>query len=175
MEASQTRYERRATITTMGSRRGRLYQLARYAWSERAQGHRSRCGWQPSRRCPDYTIWSANYGNDTSLTGFPYTPASLANGVSQALQGPALPGLAQGQLIDRTYAQSSGGCTGDTGAGCVAKELRICSQRRSERSRHESKQPSQFQQLRSICRWASTIATRSAYRGSGGPFEVDAD
>jgi hypothetical protein len=71
----------------------------------------------------DYNIWANNYSTNTTISGFPYTPATLANGVTQALLGPALPGLAQGQLIDRTYAQSGGGCTGDTGAGCVAKEL----------------------------------------------------
>ena len=73
---------------------------------------------------PDYNIWKANFGTDTTLNGFPYTPATLANGVSQALFGPALPGLAQGQLIDRAYAISSGGCNSDdSGNGCIAKEL----------------------------------------------------
>jgi hypothetical protein len=71
----------------------------------------------------DYAIWAQRFNDDTTLAGFPFKPDNLANGVSEALLGPVLPGLAQGQLIDRAYAQSSGGCTGDTGAGCIAKEL----------------------------------------------------
>lgn len=71
----------------------------------------------------DYNIWRARYDADTTLAGFPFTPGDLSLGVSEALLGPALPGLGQGQLIDRTYAQSSGGCTDDTGAGCIAAEL----------------------------------------------------
>jgi hypothetical protein len=71
----------------------------------------------------DYNIWSARFGDGTTLADFPFVPSDLTNGVSEALIGPALPGLAQGQLIDRTYAQTSGGCVGDTGAGCVAGEL----------------------------------------------------
>ena len=31
--------------------------------------------------------------------------------------------MTQGGLIDRNYALSSGGCTDDTGAGCIAREL----------------------------------------------------
>jgi hypothetical protein len=74
---------------------------------------------------PDYAIWAARYGNDTTLAGFPFKPDNLANGVTQALIGPSLPGLAQGQLIDRAYALGAGGCQNDTGAGCAAKELQF--------------------------------------------------
>jgi hypothetical protein len=122
----------------------------------------------------DYAIWAANFGKDTTLTGFPYTPATLTNGVSQALQGPALPGLAQGQLIDRAYAQSSGGCTGDTGAGCIAKELEFAlnvdpSEVGTNQSSHRN--------------FNNTIGLQMGFdnsnivgvRGSGGPFEVDAN
>ncbi|MEX0613424.1 MAG: hypothetical protein WD229_15005, partial [Pirellulales bacterium] len=52
----------------------------------------------------DNNIWSARFDADTSLAGFPFTPEDLANGVSEALVGPALPGLGQGELVDRTYA-----------------------------------------------------------------------
>ena len=72
----------------------------------------------------DYDIWKARYGSDTTLAGFPFKPADLSLGVSEALLGPALPGLAQGQLVDSTYALGAGGCNADnSGAGCVAKEL----------------------------------------------------
>ena len=72
---------------------------------------------------PDYDIWRSRFDDGTTLADFPFVPANLANGVSEALIGPALPGLAQGQLIDRAYAQGAGGCVGDTGAGCIAGEL----------------------------------------------------
>ncbi len=39
------------------------------------------------------------------------------------LIGPTLPGLAQGELIDRNYALNNGGCVDDTGAGCITPEL----------------------------------------------------
>jgi hypothetical protein len=73
----------------------------------------------------DYAIWKNRFGADTSLAGFPFKPTNLADGVSEALVGPNLPGLAQGQLVDSTYALSAnGGCNADnSGAGCVAKEL----------------------------------------------------
>jgi hypothetical protein len=121
----------------------------------------------------DYAVWSANFGKDTSLAGFPYTPASLANGVSQALQGPALPGLAQGQLIDRAYAQSSGGCSGDTGAGCVAKELEFAlnvdpSEVGTNQSSHRNFNNSIDLQM------GFNNSNTAGVHGSGGPFEVDA-
>jgi hypothetical protein len=72
---------------------------------------------------PDYDIWRTRYSDGTTLGDFPFKPTDLTMGVSQALVGPALPGLAQGQLIDRNYALSSGGCSDDTGAGCLAREL----------------------------------------------------
>jgi hypothetical protein len=71
----------------------------------------------------DFAIWQARYGRDTSLAGSPFTPATLANGVSDALLAAALPGLSQGQLIDSNYALGAGGCTDNSGAGCVAREL----------------------------------------------------
>ncbi len=61
------------------------------------------------------------------------TPASIRNAddgtqagnVDTTSIGPALPGLSQGQVIDRNYAISTdGGCNADdSGAGCVAPEL----------------------------------------------------
>ncbi|MEM8945224.1 MAG: PEP-CTERM sorting domain-containing protein [Planctomycetota bacterium] len=61
------------------------------------------------------------------------TPASIRNAddgsqagdVDTTMVGPALPGLAGGQLIDRDYAISvDGGCNADdSGTGCVAPEL----------------------------------------------------
>jgi hypothetical protein len=72
---------------------------------------------------PDYNIWATRFNDGTTLADFPFTPENLANGVSEALIGPALPGLGQGELIDRNYALGAGGCTDDTGAGCIAGEL----------------------------------------------------
>jgi hypothetical protein len=70
----------------------------------------------------DYGNWKANYANDVTLAGSAYKPFGNP-GNTEALLGPTLPGLAQGELIDRAYALSDGGCTDDSGAGCIAKEL----------------------------------------------------
>jgi hypothetical protein len=70
----------------------------------------------------DYGNWKANYGNDVTLAGTGYKPFGNP-GNTEALLGPTLPGLGQGELIDRAYALGAGGCVDDTGAGCVAKEL----------------------------------------------------
>jgi hypothetical protein len=71
----------------------------------------------------DYNIWRARFNDGTALGDFPFTPGNLSLGVSEALLGPALPGLSQGELIDRNYALGAGGCVDDTGASCVAGEL----------------------------------------------------
>ena len=70
----------------------------------------------------DLAAWQAEYGTSRSLADSPYAPSNTTPPTT-ALIGPALPGLSQGQLIDRTYAQAAGGCVGDTGAGCLAAEL----------------------------------------------------
>jgi hypothetical protein len=75
----------------------------------------------------DFNIWKTRFNDGTTLADFPFKPDNLANGVSEALLGPALPGLEQGQLIDRNYALGpDGGCDEDnTGAGCIARELEM--------------------------------------------------
>ena len=72
----------------------------------------------------DLAIWEIDYGNKPSLTSAPFTPNSGIISTS-SLIGPALPGLGQGQLIDKVYAMdpNGGGCTDDAGTGCVAREL----------------------------------------------------
>jgi hypothetical protein len=72
----------------------------------------------------DHAAWASRFGGSTTLADFPFTPEDLANGFTRsALVGPALPGLGQGELIDRNYALGSGDCDDDTGAGCIAGEL----------------------------------------------------
>src|SRR5262249_8437757 len=72
----------------------------------------------------DQGIYNANFNRNTGLSGDGYKPFG-SPGNTPALLGPTLPGLAQGQLIDRAYAMSSGGCTDDAGTGCVARELQF--------------------------------------------------
>jgi hypothetical protein len=75
----------------------------------------------------DLAEWQARYATDRNLTDFPFDPY-IGGPSSQALLGPALPGLAQGQLIDKNYALGAGGCTADStdgGAGCIAPELEL--------------------------------------------------
>jgi hypothetical protein len=72
----------------------------------------------------DYNIWKANFGNSVTLADQPRVPSDSFHGETNGLVGPTLPGLAQGQLIDRNYAITSGGCNANnSGAGCVAPEL----------------------------------------------------
>ena len=71
----------------------------------------------------DFSAWADNFNRSTTLSADAFAPGG-SPGNTEALIAASLPGLSQGELIDRTYAQSvNGGCTDDTGAGCVAKEL----------------------------------------------------
>jgi len=75
----------------------------------------------------DLGTWESALGfnvADSSLADFPFAPQSTGVDNSEALIGPALPGLSQGDLIDRNYALGAGGCNADnSGADCVAAEL----------------------------------------------------
>ncbi len=71
----------------------------------------------------DLAVWQGQYGTDPTLADFAFVPINGGTVSTTTLIGPALPGLAQGKLIDRTYALGAGGCTDDSGAGCVAAEL----------------------------------------------------
>lgn len=72
----------------------------------------------------DYDHWKANFGTDASLAGASFVPSFDFQSTEQQLaKNNLLPGLSQGQLVDRTYAMGSGGCTDDDGNGCVAEEL----------------------------------------------------
>jgi hypothetical protein len=72
----------------------------------------------------DFNIWRSQHGTNTTLGDYSWVPNDPSSGASNGLIGPALPGLAQGQLIDRNYAITSGGCNADdSGSGCAAKEL----------------------------------------------------
>jgi len=75
----------------------------------------------------DFGTWESAFGfnvADSSLADFPFAPQSTGVDNSEALIGPALPGLSQGELIDQTYALGAGGCNADnSGADCVAAEL----------------------------------------------------
>jgi hypothetical protein len=73
----------------------------------------------------DLAEWQARYDTDRNLTDFPFNPF-IGGPSSASLVGPALPGLSQGQLIDKNYALGAGGCSADGadgGAGCIAPEL----------------------------------------------------
>ena len=70
----------------------------------------------------DRITWLTHFGKGTSLQDYTYAPLNSADSVSQALLGPALPGLSPGQLIDRNYALGLGGCADDSG-GCSIREL----------------------------------------------------
>jgi PEP-CTERM motif len=75
----------------------------------------------------DLQTWQAKYGFDVATATFDedhFAPMSAGTDNSDALLGPALPGLAQGELIDKNYALGSGGCNADnSGADCLTREL----------------------------------------------------
>ncbi|MEX0642758.1 MAG: hypothetical protein WD468_08665 [Pirellulales bacterium] len=70
----------------------------------------------------DRDIWLANFGKGRGLGDYTFAPQYLPIGASEGLLGPALPGLSQGELIDRDYALGAGGCGSDAG-GCLIREL----------------------------------------------------
>jgi len=71
----------------------------------------------------DLALWESEYGTDPGFSDFPFNPINGSGPSTEVLIGPALPGLSQGELIDRSYALAAGGCTDDSGAGCVVAEL----------------------------------------------------
>jgi len=74
----------------------------------------------------DLNSWEVDFGYDVAnatLADFPFAPQSAGIDNSDALLGPSLPGLSQGELIDKNYALGAGGCTDNSGAGCLPAEL----------------------------------------------------
>jgi hypothetical protein len=70
----------------------------------------------------DYGVWKDQFGKGTTLGDYTYAPGDPSYVSTEALIGPAVPGLGQGELIDRDYALGAGGCTDDSGAGCTFGE-----------------------------------------------------
>lgn len=66
----------------------------------------------------DLTNWKGAYGTSPSLGDYAFNPYN-GGPSSQSLLGPALPGLSQGQLIDKTYALGAG----TSGGALIAREL----------------------------------------------------
>ncbi|TWT86651.1 hypothetical protein Mal64_34800 [Pseudobythopirellula maris] len=76
----------------------------------------------------DYDTWVANFAQATGPAGglgdFSFKPFGNPGNSDELISDFTLAGLGQGELIDRNYALSvDGGCTDDTGAGCVARDL----------------------------------------------------
>ncbi len=91
----------------------------------RAQGDASNDGTVGSE---DLGTWQATYGFDRATTPYNenfFAPRDATDDNSNALLSRVLPGLAQGDLIDKNYALgANGGCNADnTGAGCLTREL----------------------------------------------------
>jgi hypothetical protein len=74
----------------------------------------------------DLDTVKAAYGfqNTTATFGANYfAPQSQGIDNSNVLLGPALPGLSQGDLIDKNYAFGTGGATDNAGTGAITREL----------------------------------------------------
>jgi hypothetical protein len=74
----------------------------------------------------DLNIVKAAYGFNVANATFGanyFAPQTQGVDNSNVLLGPALPGLAQGKLIDKAYAFGPGGATDNAGTGAVTREL----------------------------------------------------
>ncbi len=74
----------------------------------------------------DLGVWQATYGFDVANAPFDayyFAPQNPNADNSNALVGPALPGLSRGQLIDKNYVLGPGGATDDVGTGAITREL----------------------------------------------------
>jgi hypothetical protein len=74
----------------------------------------------------DQSQWAASFGftNATATFGANYFAPQNSNvDDSNVLLGPTLPGLSQGDLIDKTYAFGPGGATDNAGTGAITREL----------------------------------------------------
>ena len=73
----------------------------------------------------DITNWQTNFGTDAGLGGPEFlASADFGTGAQLGSSAAQLPGLSQGQLIDRDYAiNGGGGCANDDGDDCLAEEL----------------------------------------------------
>lgn len=91
----------------------------------RAQGDASGNG---TVGAEDLGTWQATYGFDRTTTPYNenfFAPKNGSVDKSDVLLSRELPGLAQGDLIDKNYALGvNGGCSSDnTGTGCLTREL----------------------------------------------------
>lgn len=124
----------------------------------------------------DYDNWKANFDRDTTIAGDAYKPVGNP-GNTEALLGPSLPGLAQGELIDRDYALGAGGCTDDTGAGCIAKELEFALDvdpneiNEADPSMSNASSHRNFRNFVDL-QMALDNSNIAGVHGSGGPFEL---
>jgi hypothetical protein len=74
----------------------------------------------------DLAAWRESFGFNVANATFGanyFQPSNAAIDNSNALLGPTLPGLSQGDLIDKTYAFGPGGATNNAGAGAITREL----------------------------------------------------
>jgi hypothetical protein len=124
----------------------------------------------------DYDNWKANFGRDTDISGDAYKPTGNP-GNTEALLGPALPGLAQGELIDRNYATGAGGCDAATAAGCIAKELEFAlpvdpaESGMADPAMNNASRRRDFNNFVDL-QMALNNSNVVGVRGSGGPFEL---
>ena len=113
------------------------------------------------------------------------TPASIRNAndgsqdgnVDTTMIGPALPNLGVGEVIDRAYAldPTKGGCTDDTGAGCIAPELEfVLEVDPAEQGLGSSSNASNHRNFNNTIGLEMAIdnSNTAGVLGSGGPFEL---
>jgi hypothetical protein len=74
----------------------------------------------------DLAAWAHDFGKTSADSPFDanyYAPQTPYSDFSDALLGPTLPSLQQGELIDKNYTLGAGGATDITGAGALTREL----------------------------------------------------
>ena len=88
-----------------------------------------------------------------------FAPQSQGIDNSNVLLGPALPGLTQGKLIDKTYAMGPGGATDNAGTGALRASWSSCSRRLRARPTRPAIATCRTS---SIWKWRSTTAIPQA-------------
>jgi hypothetical protein len=113
-------------------------------------------------------------GGTGALGDFSYKPSGNPGNTDTLLSSFTLDGLAQGQLIDRDYALSAGGCDDDGGTGCLAREFEFALDVDPMENGVENPNNSNHRNFNNFVDLEMAINNSNieGVRGSGGPFDL---
>lgn len=109
-----------------------------------------------------------------ALSDFAFKPSGNPGNTDDLVTSYTLNGLGQGELIDRAYALGAGGCTGDGGDGCLAREFEFALDVDPSEIGVENPNNSNHRNLSNFVdlRMALNNSNVVGVRGSGGPFDL---